>query len=229
MYYYNWRCNQLIDEFDIDLSEHEKQQIINIYDDSVLFADALLAELRERLDEFDPVFVVHGDHGEAFDEHGVYGHFYPSLYEENVRVPLVVSEGDAATPVERPISLLQLPELVERVGTDAEPELEDLTEDWVVATDYDGRFDRNLTAVRTRDLKYIRTTDGDETQRAFFDLASDPAEQTNLVGDDHPAEATLAALAARRDAHEREQLAVGEATTRLEDTTSKAPPAHPNQ
>ena len=228
MYYYNWRCNQLIDEFDIDLSEREKQKIIDIYDDSILFADALLAELRERLDEFDPVFVVHGDHGEAFDEHGVYGHFYPSLYEENVRVPLVVSEGDATGAVDRPISLLELPELVERVGTESESDLAELTRDWVVATDYDGRFDRNLTAIRTRDLKYLRTTEGDETRKEFYDLAADPVEQENLVDGDHPADEPLSKLAARRDTHERELLAIEDAAAEIDDierrTAKSAPP-----
>lgn len=210
-YYYNWRCNQLIDEFDIDLSEDEKQKIIDIYDDSIRFGDVLLRELRERLSEFDPVFVVHGDHGEAFDEHGIYGHFYPLLYEENVHVPLVVSGVEKSTTVDQPVSLLDLPSMVKRVAGLEDGSLAGLGDDWVLATDYDGRFDRNLTAVRTGNAKYIETAPrDDEPKREFFDLREDRHEQENLLPHRDEAAAPLRQLVDRRVSHEAEILSIEE-------------------
>jgi len=198
-YYYNWRCNQLIDELDADLSERERQKIVDIYDDSVRFGDALLGELRERLDDFDPVFVVHGDHGEAFGERGVYGHFYPALYEEHIHVPWVVSGLDRTGNVERPASLLDLPEVVEQATAD---EVTYSGRDWAIATDYDGRFDRNLTAVRLQEWSYL--ADGTGLGELHDLTASERVDEERPVGE------SLSALCARRAAHEREQLAVRE-------------------
>jgi len=216
MYYYNWRCNQLIDEFDIELSETQRQKITDIYDDSIRFGDALLQELQERLSEFDPVFIIHGDHGEAFDEHGIYGHFYPLLYEENVHVPLVVSGIEESATVERPFSLLDLPSVVERAAGLEDGSLAALGDDWVFATDYDGRFERNLTAVRTAGAKYIETvTRDDEPKREFFDLRDDRHEQRNLLPDREEAATPLRQLVERRTSHEAELLAIEKGVTDL--------------
>jgi arylsulfatase len=217
-YRYNWRANRLIDAFEVELSEPERQKLVDIYDDSIRFGDVLLAELQERLSEFDPVVVVHGDHGEAFAEHGVYGHFYPDLYEENVHVPLVVGNVDESASVDQPVSVLQLPAIVERAAglADDRESFADFGQDWVAATDYDGRTDRNLTAVRTRRLKYIRADDAEGTTRELYDLERDRTEQENLVDADHPADEPLRGLADRRVSHEAELLAVERAVGRLD-------------
>ena len=214
MYYYNWRCNQLIDQFNIDISKTEKQKIINIYDDSIRFGDVLLRELQERLSEFDPVFVVHGDHGEAFDEHDIYGHFYPLLYEENVHVPMVVSGTDESERVDRPVSLLELPDMIKRAAGLDERSVADLGDNWVFATDYDGRFERNLTAVRTANGKYIETS-GEETDRELFDLREDPTEQRNLYAADEDGDRPFRRLVDRRVSHESELLAIAESVEEL--------------
>lgn len=86
-------------------SIHEK--LVTAYDDSVRYSDAFLRRLRDDLADDDPVIAVHGDHGEAFGEHGTYGH-EPYLYEENVRVPLVIDDVEQGH-VERPVSLRDLP------------------------------------------------------------------------------------------------------------------------
>lgn len=209
-YYYNWRANQLIDEFEIEISEKEHQKLIDIYDDSIRFGDVLIAELQERLDEFDPVIVVHGDHGEAFDERGIYGHFYPSLYEENVHVPLVVGNVDESASVEQPVSLLDLPDVVKRAANVDDGAVTDCTHDWVVATDCDGRSDHNLTAIRTENLKYLLVNEETSERREFYTLESDRGETENLL-DENDAAAPLGQFADRRVSHERELLAIRDA------------------
>lgn len=199
-YYYNWRCNQLIDEFDIDLSEKERQKIIDIYDDSVRFGDALLGELQDRLDAFDPVFMVHGDHGEAFGEREVYGHFYPALYEEHIHVPWVIS-GVGTDEISQPASLVEVPAVVNEA---ADGEIEYDGQDWAVATDYDGRFDRNLTAVRLQEWTYLRSEAGDE----LYNLSG--AVMENRSGEDLPVEENLSKLTDRQVQSERERLAIQE-------------------
>jgi arylsulfatase len=67
------------------------QQLIDLYDENLLSADALMAEivagLGQRLDS--TIVVVTSDHGEAFGEHGVLLHGL-QLFEEQVRVPLLI-------------------------------------------------------------------------------------------------------------------------------------------
>jgi len=54
--------------------------------------------------------VFNADHGEAHGEHETFGHEY-QLYEENIHVPLVISES-IDVDSEQPISLRQLPNLI---------------------------------------------------------------------------------------------------------------------
>ncbi|TKX85348.1 hypothetical protein EXE43_14085 [Halorubrum sp. SS5] len=216
-YYYNWRCNQLIDDLDPNLSEKEINKIINIYDDSIRFGDVLLYELQSRLEEFDPIYVIYGDHGEGFGERGIYGHFYPSLYEENIHVPLVVSGRDIPDQqIEYPISLLNLPSLVQDLADpnngitipDNEP---------VVATDYDGRTDRNLTAIKMGNEKFIRKEKKGETSEEFYDLEKDPGETRDLAGTDKNVETMelYRTMTRRRNIHETELLGIESAVSQL--------------
>lgn len=97
-------------------SESIHDKLVTAYDDSIRYSDAFLKRLRADLADDDPVIAVHGDHGEAFGEHGTYGH-EPYLYEENVRVPLVI-DGVPERTVSRPLSLRALPDLVTSLATD---------------------------------------------------------------------------------------------------------------
>ena len=199
-YYYNWRCNQLIDDLDPDLSDREIQKIIDIYDDSICFGDVLLAELQDRLSEYDPVYVVFGDHGEAFGERGVYGHFYPSLHKESIHVPLVVSEclGEEIDP-DAPISLCSVPNLID-IFTDSNSSLD--TAPWVVATDYDGRYNRNLITIRTRHEKIISSkSEGSDSTNCQYQIIGTEKPKSRL-------EKHLTELTERRKLHERETLVI---------------------
>jgi arylsulfatase len=95
---------------------HEK--LVTAYDDSIRYSDAFLGRLRSDLGGDDPTIVVHGDHGEAFGEHGTYGH-EPYLHEENVRVPLVVSgQGKEQETCSEPMTLRDLDDLLMAVATE---------------------------------------------------------------------------------------------------------------
>lgn len=215
MYYYNWRCNRLIDALNVDLSEEERQHIINIYDDAISFADRFLAELSDRLRDYDPVFVVHGDHGEALTEHGVYGHFYPSLYDENIHVPLIVSDGTRSEATSQPVSLLEIPSILSAFCDTDTPSLDHVGDDWVTATDYDGRRNRRLTAVRTSSHKYLLSSQDSTEHRELYNLRADPSEQHNLVSQDPPVARPLRLLADRRANHEQELLEIRDSAERL--------------
>ena len=101
-------------------SESIHEKLLTAYDDSIRYSDAFLKRLRDDLAADDPVIAVHGDHGEAFGEHGTYGH-EPYLHEENVRVPLVI-DGVEHDHVEQPVSLRDLPEALTTLASRGEVE-----------------------------------------------------------------------------------------------------------
>jgi arylsulfatase A-like enzyme len=65
-----------------------------LYSGAIRQVDASVGRLRETLEEAgvadDTAFVVAGDHGEEFMEHGNLAH-YPKLYDSLIHVPLIVS------------------------------------------------------------------------------------------------------------------------------------------
>ncbi|WP_193310613.1 sulfatase [Halorubrum halophilum] len=201
-YYYNWRCYQLLDKYDVEISDRDIQGITDIYDDSIRYADKLIGELRERLNE-DTVFIVCADHGEALGERGFYGHFYPSLYEENIHVPLVIGGDINADRIEdSPISLTELPEVINCLihGND----LKDLTQNSVVSTTFDGRRERNLVSVRTRDSKYHVSISKAGVKEGTYDLTERKVEPESTSEIESTQEVKY--LAWRRINHEKEIL-----------------------
>jgi len=209
MYRANYDCYRHIGDTDVDLGERARRRIVDTYDDTIRYSDAFVRRLREDLRErgIDPVFVVHADHGEAFGEHGTYGHLaYP--YEEVTHVPLVVHGAGETGRVERPFSLLDLADLLVAVADDRPlAEVYDPGRDpdgaeegphdghtgsgpgpgcrrdrpWAVTqVRDDGRL---VTGIRLPDWKYV-DRGGREGDR-LFDLSSDPDEQRD-ASEDHP-------------------------------------------
>lgn len=204
--------------------EAVRQAMIDAYDGLVLFSDdnvrTLVGSLREagRLD--DTVVIVTADHGEAFWDHGMWGHG-GSLYETEVRVPLVVWAGPSAR--ERhpliPRGLFEVPV----AGVDVMPTLLALAgaacpscegEDLLRLAERGERSrpilleqymsPRHYTyAVRDSRHKLVYTDffHGRLTRWELFDLAADPEEARNLLaGPPTPQTPLAAAMRSMREA-----------------------------
>jgi len=157
MTYANYRFWRADKESAFDPELHER--LVTAYDDSIRYTDAFFARLRETLD--DAVIVVHGDHGEAFGEHGTYGH-EPYLYEEQIHVPLVL-DGLPARTIADPVSLASLPDLLVDVSERA---LDGGRPGDVFSVSRTRQGDR--TALRGRRVKYIASGSNAE----LYDLAA---------------------------------------------------------
>jgi phosphoglycerol transferase MdoB-like AlkP superfamily enzyme len=162
---------------------------IDRYRNALHYADAAVGQLvdglRARGLERQTVVVLVGDHGQAFGQHpGNFGHTL-RIYEENVRVPLVISAPGA---VPGPV---RVPGLASHV--DVTPTVLDLLG---LAPDSGhqglsllggGRekvyffADASLGLLGLRDgrWKYIHETDSGRSR--LFDLDADPGEMTNLA------------------------------------------------
>ena len=160
------------------------------YDAEVRAVDRALARLVDGLGAFarPTLLVVTADHGEEFGEHGGAYHG-SSLYDEQLRVPLVVAllGGELAPEViDAPVSLLDLaPTLAalleaERFGSGAT----------LGDGDVHAAVDTHRMLLRGG-FKLIRDTRRDIDE--LYDLDADPREQHNLADTRHDLAATLGA------------------------------------
>lgn len=154
------------------LPNHAERSIRRAYRDSVRSVDAFLNTLLDDSHN-DPTVIVHADHGEAHGEHGTYGH-ERQLYEENIRVPLVVYGGDTSETVSEQVSLKRLPEIV-LDSADGVLTPEQYTTNICLSKTEFGR----VKAVRGHGWKYITTPNTEE----LYELTTDPEEQHNVVSD----------------------------------------------
>lgn len=160
------------------------------YLNALHYADAALESLIEGLRErglYDrSLFVIFGDHGQAFGQHeGNYGHSL-FLFDENLHVPyLIMAPGliSEQTRVSRTISLIDTaPTILDLVGLSApfgyqgRSALEADSRMAVFCTDYS----LSLMGLRDGCWKYIYEKDTDRSK--LFDLCEDAEESHDLSG-----------------------------------------------
>jgi arylsulfatase A-like enzyme len=160
------------------------------YRNALHYGDAslgtLVRGLRARGLDQETLWIVLGDHGEAFGQHeGNYGHTF-HLYDENVRVPFliaapgvvprqirsrkVISLADTA-PTVLDLTGLRVPEIYQgRSILDAEPRMALFFADYSLG----------MLGLRDGPRKFIYELDSGRSK--LFDLEKDPQEKLNLSG-----------------------------------------------
>jgi arylsulfatase len=191
-YYANYRFWRGDKESGFPPDVHDR--LTTAYDDSIRYTDACLEAISRDTDD-ETVVVVHGDHGEAFGEHGTYGH-EPYLFDENVHVPLVVDGGPERT-VADPTSLRSIPSLLTRLAAgDGADACEDAAGPFATSRTRQG----NRSAVCGRRFKYI--VDG--STATLYDRAD--GEQRELA--DAELQTVAERLATKAAATEAEERAI---------------------
>jgi arylsulfatase A-like enzyme len=190
------------------MPERDLRHLIALYDAEIRFTDEILGRVLGALEERgrleDAIVVVTADHGEEFFEHGNKGH-QRTLYDEVVRVPLVVSwpgRVPAGVVVEDPVRLIDvMPTLLSLAGVPAPPRLQgrDLAPLWRgEALPEAPALTELLVAGRSlRALRGARYKWFDETPQEpahGFDLARDPGEREPIRAPDDERERALARL-----------------------------------
>lgn len=172
---------------------------IDLYDGEIRFVDTEISELVARLEGLglleEALTVVTSDHGEEFEEHGRVGHGL-NLYQEVTRVPLIFHAPAAIPAGGRPgrVNLVDIaPTILDLLGITPAAEFRPdgstltrlLVEGAAAGTsgrvhllhlDLDGRPSLALIAGEHK-LLLAR----EPYRKQLFDLASDPAEEVNLL------------------------------------------------
>jgi arylsulfatase A-like enzyme len=185
---------------------HYRDEIVRLYDAGIRWVDAQMARLIDDLQGADVwkdcIFVLTGDHGEEFLDHG--GRYHPPsrLMEELIRVPLLMRVPGAAKNVlsESPFSLLHLaPTLLDCAGLSAPAGFEGSS--YWPQLQRDGRFDAvaisecvegchnpfraenrmRSRVLAVREARYKLVLHFERSAEYLYDLVADPGEQAPLA------------------------------------------------
>jgi arylsulfatase A-like enzyme len=108
-----------------EAAEGDIDTLERLYRGEIEYFDRQLGNLLERLDETigseETLLVFTSDHGEAFNEKGRVFHPGSALYEENIRVPMMIDGPDiSGGEIESPVSHIDLvPTILNRAGIEA--------------------------------------------------------------------------------------------------------------
>jgi len=196
--------------FGLEVGERTLRELRTLYQATVKQVDDSVGRVLDALEAAgvadETAIVVAGDHGEEFQEHGHLAH-YPKLYDELIRVPLIVNvPGEEGGRVSEPVGLDAIPPTVaDLLGIEAPPEWrgesaapaargdadpdgdpvvsvtvrgEEVTEQPIPRSMADGDL---LVSVRDAEWTYIENADTGETE--LYHRPSDPTQQTDLSAD----------------------------------------------
>jgi arylsulfatase A-like enzyme len=213
------RQERAIDARDLAHIERTYDGEIRSMDDGFGF---LIAALQERGLYEGTLIVFTSDHGEEFGEHGVVGWHSHTLYDELLRVPLVIKLPDAVhagVAVAQQVRSIDIaPTILAGVGLAVPEEFEgtdlarlvdeNLAPGFVAISRMDRPPGRDISSIRTEQWKLYRT--------ALFNLEDDPGEQWDaaLTRRDvmQSLNETLSQAVSAREPLETEQVVPSEST-----------------
>lgn len=184
-------------ERDKPITAAERDHFINLYEKSLRYVDEQVGRLIDRIQRSkhadNTVIILVADHGEEFLDHGRWGHWESNLYDEILRVPLVISmpNGPRNKVIEQQVRLLDLmPTVLDICGCPPSDGMFGTSMASLLGTGepkYDGRETISemrrdpwhRVAVRTESFKYIWDSKRPD-QPDLFDLRADPCEKENV-------------------------------------------------
>lgn len=207
-------------------------QLFLLYDAEIAWNDHVFGEFRRELDTRgrNPSIVVVSDHGEAFEERGVFGHAW-DLHREVLDIPFLIHRSGQGEGRRVSVPVQQadlLPTLIEMAGGETGPGIDGdsllpLLDDGSAADGFEGLADRLLLStmdtfrrpaaslVRGRYKLIELRRAGHAPSRQLFDRTADPEELHDLA-----AERPLLLGVMARHLSEQLELAAGSAVEAVE-------------
>jgi arylsulfatase A-like enzyme len=182
----------------------QRNRFVGLYEQSLRYLDTQIGRLMARLDSLglaaNTMIVLVADHGEEFLDHGRWGHWESNLYDEILKVPLIIRMPNwpQGQVIRQQVRLLDLmPTILDLCGCPLAPGLmgASLVPLWTQREAEYGvepaisemrRDPWHRIAVRTEAFKYIWDNKRPR-QPELYDLRADPGEKQS-VSDQYPLE-----------------------------------------
>lgn len=199
-------AGSLPDEISVDLlkevnkgerliSEEDQQHIINAYDAEISSVDEAFGELLRYLKDrglYDRTLIIFtSDHGEEFGEHGFWGWHSHTVYDELLKIPLIVkfpfskyasmevgTQTRSIDILPTILDVLRIPPLDHFEGRSLAALLENGEFPEYAISEQDMPEGHQTTSIRTGGMKFLSMDGG---RKEFYLLESDPEERNNLV------------------------------------------------
>ncbi len=137
----------------------DRDRLRNLYDDGIFYNDhclGLLFKELQRLGIYDEtLFIILGDHGEAFYEHGFYTHGHPP-YEELIHVPLIMKFPGGQFAGKQEVGMVELIDVAPTITAVATPHQFSETNHFIQG--------KNLLPLLKNDCEQVRTYSFSDTQ-----------------------------------------------------------------
>jgi arylsulfatase A-like enzyme len=179
------------------ITSTQRDHFIDLYEKSLQYLDDQIGRLMHYIQNSgyadNTIILLVADHGEEFLDHGRWGHWESNLFDEILRVPLIVwmPDGPRRRVIRQQVRLLDLmPTILDLCG--CQPTDGALGESMVPllgqdGSNYDGvetisemrRDPWHRIAVRTESFKYIWDSKRPD-QPELYDLHTDPREKQNV-------------------------------------------------
>jgi arylsulfatase A-like enzyme len=184
------------------VSPGQKARYVRLYEEAIAYTDSQIGVLLDFLDETglaeNTVVILVSDHGEEFMERRHWGHVELNLYDEILKVPMImrIPGVPGNQVIGRQVSGMDImPTILELAGCPIPKKVlgHSLVPLWSgnaeaygveVAIGERWRDTSHMIAVRTENYKYI-WDDAQPEEPLLFDLRKDPAEQDNIAAQ-HP-------------------------------------------
>jgi arylsulfatase A-like enzyme len=180
----------------VPITTAQRNRFLGLYEQSLRYIDSQIGRLMNSLKQLghddDTVIIAVSDHGEEFLDHGRWGHWESNLFDEIIRVPLIIRtpHGPSGQVVRQQVRLLDLmPTILDIsgcppngvMGTSLVPlwtQREPAIDDGAALTEM-RRDPRHRIAIRTEAFKYIWDSNRPD-QPELYDMRADPGETRNV-------------------------------------------------
>jgi len=176
----------------------ERTHFVSLYEQALQYLDTQIGRLMSHVERLgydsNTVIILVADHGDEFLDHGRWGHWESNLYDEILRVPLIIRKPDVSGGqiIRRQVRLLDLmPTILDISGCTLPRDLMgvSLAPLW---SQHEAEYEADVAisemrrdpwhriAVRTEAFKYIWDSKR-PNQPDLYDLRADPSEKQNVI------------------------------------------------